>query len=442
MKYTAEEELILKTLSFYEEMDFAKIVLDLDANEIKNFPELNRERIEAILKQLEAKKVVLIYENKGEKNYKRILNSNANKFDRVKICLILFLLLATFWVMKNENNIMSKLAEKELQFEKERYSEFKGSLNSIRNSTREFNLFIGASGWERFLNPRSFDQVFYQNNLKGKSYNLAFGGMMGNPMLAISEDLATLFPERKVNIIFVELPLLSYSKHFLNRRRLNLNYILPQIFLSENSEKNYFLSNSVNHILGKWIVPNFYFEFKNYSTVRSKNVQTISIEEAWGRSEFQNSKKWDLDAQGLVEWEHGFAQKDFMKLYEVFHEKREWENQILKYQKSFNLNESFVVDMDALVQFEKAIINFKKISNKVVVVLSPVYYELLKNIPSFEVFKNMYIKKLKNDLIVVVADYSYFESKNSLSFFDPIHLRERYVSNYVVDLAENLKNEH
>lgn len=86
MKYTAEEELILKTLSFYEEMDFAKIVLDLDANELKNFPDLNREKIEAILNKFSKKKIIEITLNNGEKSYKRI--NPARKKSHLPIILI------------------------------------------------------------------------------------------------------------------------------------------------------------------------------------------------------------------------------------------------------------------------------------------------------------------------------------------------------------------
>lgn len=47
------EELILSTLSFYEPMSFSKIVFDMDANTLKEFPNFDKDQMLLILKSLE-----------------------------------------------------------------------------------------------------------------------------------------------------------------------------------------------------------------------------------------------------------------------------------------------------------------------------------------------------------------------------------------------------
>jgi hypothetical protein len=61
------KNILLETLSFYEEMDFHKIVLDLSAEVVKKNPDLNREKIEIILDLLE--KEGLVKKNKFKEEY-------------------------------------------------------------------------------------------------------------------------------------------------------------------------------------------------------------------------------------------------------------------------------------------------------------------------------------------------------------------------------------
>ncbi len=52
------EELILVTLSFYEPMTFSQIIIDFDAEKLKQFPEFDREQLQSILNTLENKKIL------------------------------------------------------------------------------------------------------------------------------------------------------------------------------------------------------------------------------------------------------------------------------------------------------------------------------------------------------------------------------------------------
>lgn len=52
------ESLVLGTLSFYEAMTFAQVILDLDAEVLKTYPQFTKEDLELILKNLVNKKLI------------------------------------------------------------------------------------------------------------------------------------------------------------------------------------------------------------------------------------------------------------------------------------------------------------------------------------------------------------------------------------------------
>lgn len=58
MKLSALEELVLGTLSFYEPMTFSNIILDFSSELLKDFPNFDKSDLEAILKELEKKKLI------------------------------------------------------------------------------------------------------------------------------------------------------------------------------------------------------------------------------------------------------------------------------------------------------------------------------------------------------------------------------------------------
>lgn len=66
------EETILGILSFYEKMDFSKIVLDLNQEFIQKYPQFHREELEGILKKLQQKKLIKIIKEKGDTFYLRV----------------------------------------------------------------------------------------------------------------------------------------------------------------------------------------------------------------------------------------------------------------------------------------------------------------------------------------------------------------------------------
>lgn len=50
------EELVLATFSYYEPMTFSNVILDLDAEALKEFPEFSKEDLEILIKDLVKKK--------------------------------------------------------------------------------------------------------------------------------------------------------------------------------------------------------------------------------------------------------------------------------------------------------------------------------------------------------------------------------------------------
>ena len=46
------ETLVLGTFSFYEPMTFSKVILDIDSNGLKEFPDFSREDLEFVIKSL------------------------------------------------------------------------------------------------------------------------------------------------------------------------------------------------------------------------------------------------------------------------------------------------------------------------------------------------------------------------------------------------------
>lgn len=66
------EQIILKTLSFYEKMDFSKIVLDIDTEEIKKYPDFSRLELEKILTKLQKKRMIKVSKEQDQLVFIRI----------------------------------------------------------------------------------------------------------------------------------------------------------------------------------------------------------------------------------------------------------------------------------------------------------------------------------------------------------------------------------
>jgi hypothetical protein len=58
IKKTKLEELVLKTLSFYEPMTFSNIILDFDDESLKEFPTFDKEQLQQIIVKLEKMKLI------------------------------------------------------------------------------------------------------------------------------------------------------------------------------------------------------------------------------------------------------------------------------------------------------------------------------------------------------------------------------------------------
>lgn len=52
------ENLVLMTLSFFEPMTFSQIILDFDNEQLKNFPQFDKETLQEILEILRKKKLI------------------------------------------------------------------------------------------------------------------------------------------------------------------------------------------------------------------------------------------------------------------------------------------------------------------------------------------------------------------------------------------------
>jgi hypothetical protein len=57
-KLTKLEEIVLGTFSFYEPMTFSKLILDLNSDELKDFPNFTREDLEAVINGLVKKRLL------------------------------------------------------------------------------------------------------------------------------------------------------------------------------------------------------------------------------------------------------------------------------------------------------------------------------------------------------------------------------------------------
>lgn len=62
----SREHLVLKTLSFYEPMNYAQIIFELDSEELKNFPDFTDEQLKEILHSLVKRKLVKKLDKNGD----------------------------------------------------------------------------------------------------------------------------------------------------------------------------------------------------------------------------------------------------------------------------------------------------------------------------------------------------------------------------------------
>lgn len=67
----SREHLILKTLSFYEPMNYAQIIFELDSEELKQFPNFTDEELKNVLKDLVRRKLVKKISKNGDVYWQR-----------------------------------------------------------------------------------------------------------------------------------------------------------------------------------------------------------------------------------------------------------------------------------------------------------------------------------------------------------------------------------
>lgn len=83
MEEKSLEDLLLATLSFYEDMSFEKLILDFDSEVIKNSPQLTREEVENALKRLVQKKLVKEIEDASGKSWIKLFPKKS-LFEKMK----------------------------------------------------------------------------------------------------------------------------------------------------------------------------------------------------------------------------------------------------------------------------------------------------------------------------------------------------------------------
>lgn len=67
----SREQLILKTLSFFEPMNYAQIIFELNHDELRDHPDFTDEDLKEVLKILVKKKQIILIEKDGEKYWQR-----------------------------------------------------------------------------------------------------------------------------------------------------------------------------------------------------------------------------------------------------------------------------------------------------------------------------------------------------------------------------------
>lgn len=78
------EVLILETLSFFENMTLEKIILDLDQNKLKQFPDFSKEDLLDLLNQFERERLVKKIQIDQEVMWIKIRKQNNSWFKRFK----------------------------------------------------------------------------------------------------------------------------------------------------------------------------------------------------------------------------------------------------------------------------------------------------------------------------------------------------------------------
>lgn len=78
------EVLILETLSFFENMTLEKIILDLDQNKLKQFPDFSKEDLLDLLNKFERERLVKKIQIDQEVMWIKIRKQNNSWFKRFK----------------------------------------------------------------------------------------------------------------------------------------------------------------------------------------------------------------------------------------------------------------------------------------------------------------------------------------------------------------------
>ncbi len=78
---------LLETLSFFECMSLEKIILDLDEKIVKEFPEFTKDKLEALLRELEQDRIIKSYRLEKDLCWKKIDKTRRTWSQRIRAFL-------------------------------------------------------------------------------------------------------------------------------------------------------------------------------------------------------------------------------------------------------------------------------------------------------------------------------------------------------------------
>ena len=316
----------------------------------------------------------------------------------------------------------------------------------IIKNPNETTLFVGTSVFHYFLNPKTFDAEMSKNNIKSKSFNIAFQGVIGVGLYTYverlkreSEKTGTHFE----NIVFEIIPSAESKKFYRNHQNfIEIGY--PDIFLDTPSWISLgfkdpittvylYLINNVRPIDWGNIVESV-FQQKKY---RKRIERFAGITNIWSLPAFYEVPEWNPDMSGMVNWNRPQSNEVFEKTIANIHQSETWNKFISDYIKGNSVSADFEYEESLINYYIEAINLSKSFAKNIYVLKLPLAPSFQQEVDKF-VDEDYMLNRVKKETGATIYDFTRSEEVKDTDFADPMHLLHNTMDRYLVLLASEI----
>lgn len=351
-------------------------------------------------------------------------------------------------------NVSDKMPPKfEDQGNWQRFSNMMIHMDTIAADPQHKTIFLGASAIEFFLDPTFFDEALAEENIKMKSFNLAYKGNYGMGTLTLALRLRNEFKSRnaKVKAVVIELAPINFNSEFYRKRKFFQDYMSPLFFLDNETWVSFFIQDAPaagNLFIRQWINNFDWAFFETYSQIWEEPAFTKKLTEngvlgLWYRQEFKEVPNWNIVTRGRYNWNFPVAKPLFDKIQKDLHETATWKQHVGHYRVAAGfLDKNFYLGSEEglVASYIEAVKIAKSFAENVYLLKLPLDPEL-QGLYENVAHEADLVARIERETGVKVYDYSRAHKYTSNDFADALHPNLNTMRKVLHQFAADVKSD-